>query len=129
MTDQYSNCCSDALPGDAAMQQNRRPELKELARKALVDAAAGRNAANAAIAAIAATDATAARDAITKRLQQLARTLGIPRAVVDALPPDELEATAAQAAMCEGYVDGNGDPLARALLVFYLKALAKRLNA
>ena len=126
MTDQYSNCCSDALPGDAAMQQNRRPELKELARKALVDAAASRNAANAAIAA---TDATAARDAITKRLQQLARTLGIPRAVVDALPPDELEATAAQAAMCEGYVDGNGDPLARALLVFYLKALAKRLNA
>lgn len=31
--------------------------------------------------------------------------------------------------MCEGYMDGHGDPLAQALLVFYLKALAQRLNA
>jgi hypothetical protein len=60
------------------------------------------------------------------RLLALAKTLGIPRAVVDTLPVEELEATAEQAALCEGYMDGNGDPLAHALLVFYLRGLAEK---
>jgi TubC N-terminal docking domain len=64
--------------------------------------------------------------AIRRRLLGIARTLGIPRAVVDALPVEELEATAQQAASCEGYRDGDGDPLAQSLLVFYLKCLADR---
>ena len=64
--------------------------------------------------------------AIRARLLALAVTLGIPRAVVDALPVEELKATAEQTALCEGYMDGNGDPLARALLVFYLRQLADR---
>lgn len=62
--------------------------------------------------------------AIRNRLLTLAGTLGIPRAVVDALPVEELEATAEQTALCEGHTDGNGDPLARTLLVFYLHSLA-----
>ena len=64
--------------------------------------------------------------AIRGRLLALAVTLGIPRRVVDHLPPEELEATAEQAALCEGYMDGNGDPLAHALLVFYLRQLADK---
>ena len=63
--------------------------------------------------------------AIRRRLLDVAASLGIPRAVVDALPPEELEATAQQAALCEGYMDGHGDPLAQSLLVFYLKELAR----
>ncbi|TAM57202.1 MAG: hypothetical protein EPN49_15795 [Rhodanobacter sp.] len=60
------------------------------------------------------------------RLRVLAASMGIPRAVVDDLPLEELEATAEQAALCEGHMDGNGDSLAHALLVFYLRALADR---
>ena len=67
--------------------------------------------------------------AIRARLLALAVTLGIPRAVVDALPVEELEAAAEQAALCEGYMDGQGDPLAHALLVFYLRQLADRTTA
>lgn len=63
---------------------------------------------------------------ICVRLLDVARTLGIPRSIVDALPVEELEATAEQTALCESYLDGNGDPLAHALLVFYLRALADR---
>ena len=66
--------------------------------------------------------------AIRTRLLGLAVTLGIPRAVVDTLPVEDLEATAEQATLCEGYMDGNGDPLAHALLVFYLHALADRVT-
>lgn len=65
--------------------------------------------------------------AIRSRLLALAGTLGIPRTVVDALPVEELEATARQAASCEGHKDGHGDPLQHALLVFYLKELARRM--
>jgi hypothetical protein len=67
-----------------------------------------------------------ALQAIRARLLALAKTLGIPRAVVDTLPVEELEATAEQAALCEGYMDGSGDPLAHALLVFYLRGLAEK---
>jgi len=66
--------------------------------------------------------------AIRDRLLALAGRLGIPRAVVDALPVEELEATAQQAALCEGYMDGHGDPLGQSLLVFYLKALAREVG-
>jgi hypothetical protein len=64
--------------------------------------------------------------AIRSRLLGLAKTLGIPRAIVDVLPVEELEATAEQTALCEGYMDGHGDPLAHVLLVFYLRQLADR---
>lgn len=66
--------------------------------------------------------------AIRARLLALAGELGIPRAVVDELPVEELEATAEQVALCDGYLDGHGDPLPRALLVFYLRALADRVT-
>jgi hypothetical protein len=62
-------------------------------------------------------------------LVNLARAMGIPRAVVDALPVEELQATAEQTALCEGYMDGHGDPLAQALLVFYLRQLGNRASA
>jgi hypothetical protein len=64
--------------------------------------------------------------AIRARLHAIAARLGIPRAVVDAVPLEELEATAMQASLCEVCMDGNGDPLTHALLVFYLKALTER---
>ena len=67
--------------------------------------------------------------AIRTRLLALAVTLGIPRAVVDALPVEELQAGAEQTALCEGYMDGHGDPLAHALLVFYLRQLSDRASA
>jgi hypothetical protein len=67
--------------------------------------------------------------AIRARLLDIARTLGIPRDVVDALAAEELDATVEQTALCEGYMDGNGDPLAHALLVFYLRELARRVEA
>ena len=63
---------------------------------------------------------------IHTRLVALAVTLGIPRTVVDAIPVDELSATAEQAASWDGHLDGNGDSLAHSLLVFYLCGLADR---
>ena len=67
--------------------------------------------------------------AIRARLLVLAGTLGIPRRVVDALPLEELEATAEQTMLCEDHTDGNGCPLPHALLAFYLRDLAKRVDA
>jgi len=121
MTDE-TKWCTGAFPGDAPAHQ-QQTDLKALANRVLSKTARGADGAPGA------SGAPGAADRITERLLRLARTLGIPRAVVDALPPEELQATAEQAAMCEGYMDGNGDPLAQALLVFYLKALAQRLNA
>ncbi len=67
--------------------------------------------------------------AIRTRLLALAVRMGIPRCVVDELPVEELEATAQQAAWCEGHTAANGDPLPHALLVFYLRTLADRMDA
>ena len=64
--------------------------------------------------------------AIRARLLALAGELGIPRSVVDNLPVEELAATTEQAAMCDGFLDGHDDPLPHALLVFYLRELARR---
>ena len=64
-------------------------------------------------------------DVMRARLLALAGTMGIPARVVLALPIEELEATAEQFAMCDGYLDGNGDPLPHSLLMFYLRELAK----
>lgn len=61
-------------------------------------------------------------------LLALALTMGIPRAVIDGLPVEELEATAEQVAFCEGRLDRNGDPLPHALLTFYLRELAERVS-
>lgn len=67
--------------------------------------------------------------AIRARLRSIAASLGIPREVVDRLPPEELEAAAVQASACDGCADANGDDLARSLLVFYLRSLAERVAA
>jgi hypothetical protein len=67
-----------------------------------------------------------AMHAIRVQLQSIANNLGIPRAVVDQVPVEDLAATAEQAELCDGHTDGHGDPLAHALLLFYLKALAAR---
>jgi hypothetical protein len=58
----------------------------------------------------------------------VAATLGIPAGIVFSLPVEELDATAEQYAQCQGYLDGNGDPLPASLLVFYLRALADRVT-
>lgn len=62
------------------------------------------------------------------RLLVLATQFGIPRAIVDALPVSELQATAEQIALAGDHLDGNGDPLAHGLLVFYLRSLAERVT-
>lgn len=67
--------------------------------------------------------------AIRARLSAIAGSLGIPQTLVDQLPPEELQATAEQAALCEGYKDKNGDPLTQSLLVLYLRDLAERVCA
>lgn len=67
--------------------------------------------------------------ATRKRLVGIAAGLGIPRAMVDDLPLDELQATAAQAALAEVHKDRNGDPLAHSLLTFYLRCLADQVSA
>lgn len=64
--------------------------------------------------------------AIRARLRTLATRMGIPFTLVDELSIEELEATAEQAALCEGYTDGNGDPYVNSLLMFYLRELAGR---
>lgn len=66
---------------------------------------------------------------IRVRLLVLAKTLAIPRAVVDALTVEDLEATAEQVTLCDGHSDGHGDPLPHSLLVFYLRELAGRIEA
>jgi hypothetical protein len=70
----------------------------------------------------------AAADPLRAHLLALALTMGIPRAVIDGLPVEELEATAEQVAFCEGRLDRNGDPLPHALLTFYLRELAERVS-
>ena len=64
--------------------------------------------------------------AMHARLHLVADTLGIPRAIVDRLPLEELQATVEQMAMCEGRLDGRGDSLPHSLLLFYLRSLADR---
>jgi hypothetical protein len=63
---------------------------------------------------------------IRGRLHEVAKSLGIPRAVVDGLPAEDLAATAQQAQACEGHLDRDGNPLARSLLMFYLQTLAEQ---
>lgn len=63
---------------------------------------------------------------IQARLQKLSARMGIPAAVVEALSVEELDATAEQVGMCEGSMDGHGDPLAQSLLMFYLRCLAEK---
>lgn len=118
MTDE-TKWCTGACPGDAPAHQ-QYTDLKALANRVLAKASHGADGAPGA------SGAPGAVEHIAERLQQLARTLGIPRVVVDALPVEELEATAKQTTLCEGYADGKGDPLAHALLVFYLKCLADK---
>lgn len=67
--------------------------------------------------------------AVRKRLVLIAASLGIPRAVVDELPLDELQAAAEQVAIADTHKDGNDNPLAHSLLTFYLRCLADRVSA
>ena len=62
-------------------------------------------------------------------MKSLAKNMGIPIAVVDSMSADDLAVIGGQAALCEGHLDGNGDPLLHALLTFYLRALADRSTA
>lgn len=62
------------------------------------------------------------------RLLVLATQLGIPPAIVNGLSLTELQATAEQVALAGDHLDGNGDPLAHSLLVFYLRSLAERVK-
>lgn len=102
-------------------------DLKELAVRVLAGAGgavSGRGATGACGASGARGSSGAPHAAIVGRLMLLARSLGIPRAIVDSLSPEELEATAEQAALCEGYPDANGDSLPTTILTLYLKHLA-----
>lgn len=67
--------------------------------------------------------------AIRARLRTIGASMGIPHTVVDELPLEELQATAAQTALAADHLDGNGDPLAQSLLTFYLRCLADRVSA
>jgi len=60
------------------------------------------------------------------RLYILADRIGVPRVLVDALSAEELEATVEQVALVGDHLDGNGNPLAHSLLMFYLRCLAER---
>ena len=145
-TESKKDWCSGARTGDAPVHQREAIDLKVLALNALrklehtsheilersTPSTSSRN-----VDAVGAAGASGARGAsgasgvtaIQLRLLALADTVGIPRAVVDNLPVEELEATAEQVASAEGYKDGNGDPLPQSLLSFYLRCLADQAPA
>ena len=58
------------------------------------------------------------------RLLAIARTIGVPAAVVDCLPASELRACIDQLPLWEGQYDEQGESLQDRVLVFYLRALA-----
>ena len=120
-TEHDENRCTVALPGDATTQRSEKPSLRDLALRALRETSSPPSVA--AVAAVADVAAVAQKD--TKALlRTFAKRIGIPAAVVDNLPPEELDATAEQLALCKGHLDGDGNPLAHSLLTFYLRALA-----
>lgn len=102
--------------------------LKDLARRVLATAGVAEVAQVAGIAPVAAVAQTGL-PALRLHLLALAERMGIPRSVVDTLPSEDLLATDEQAAVAKGHLDGNGDPLAHSLLVFYLRQLAEKESA
>lgn len=62
--------------------------------------------------------------AMRDRLQDAARSIGVPGCIVDALPASELQACIDQLPLWEGRTDEQGDPLSAQVLLFYLRALA-----
>jgi len=128
MTD-TTKWCTGALPGDAPTHQEHENSLKALAANALRESGHAPTPADGAVTgwcvgADGASGADGAQFGIRAKLKSLAKRMGIPAAVVDALSPDDLAATAEQVALCEGHLDGSGNPLARSLLTFYLQTLA-----
>lgn len=62
--------------------------------------------------------------AMRDRLLRLARTVGVPAALVEALPASELRACIDQLPLWANQRDDRGDPLQIRVLMFYLRALA-----
>lgn len=60
------------------------------------------------------------------QLRIRANHMGIPRAIVDTLPVEELETTAEQIALAADYRGRNGGSMTQSLLLFYLRYLADR---
>ena len=136
-SDQPKSWCSGALSSGAPVHQSQQTSLKALADKALRDRVpapkrhgSGMSGAPdlGASGAVGARGASGADNAIRSRLLVIATQLGIPRAIVDSLPLIELQTTAEQVALASDHLDGNGNPLAHSLLVFYLRSLAKRVT-
>jgi hypothetical protein len=135
MTDS-TNWCAGALPGGAPAHQAPTNGLKALAIKALRElehapatrhietAGALDQRCNGASGALGAGGALGAQNDTRALLATFAKRIGVPTAVVDNLPTEELDATAEQLALCKGHLDRDGNPLARSLLTFYLHALA-----
>ncbi|MDE2255906.1 MAG: hypothetical protein KGL42_16785 [Betaproteobacteria bacterium] len=133
MTD-TTKWCTGALPGGAPTHQEHENSLKALAANALRESGHAPPPTSGAVddwctGASGAAGARGAQFGIKATLKSLAKHMGIPTAVVDSLSADDLTATAEQVALCEGRLDGNGNPLAHSLLVFYLQALAEGVNA
>lgn len=62
--------------------------------------------------------------AMRDRLLGIARTIGVPAAIVEHLPASELRACIDQLPLWEGQHNEQGEPLQARVLVFYLRALA-----
>lgn len=130
MTDK-TNWCTGALPGDAPTHQEHENSLKALAANALRESEHAPTPTDVAVTdwcagADGAPGADGAQFGIKATLRSLAKRMGIPAAVVDVLPADDLAATAEQIALCDGHLDADGNPLARSLLTFYLQTLAEQ---
>jgi len=119
--------CTGASSTGAPVHHEQKNALKALASKVLHDLSGA--PAKSALGASGASGASGAPNNARTRLLQLAATMGIRAAVVGAIPADELEAIAGQAVLCDGHLDGNGDPLAHSLLTFYLRTLAEQAGA
>jgi hypothetical protein len=62
--------------------------------------------------------------AMHDRLLGIARTIGVPAAIVERLPASDLRACLDQLPLWEGQHNEQGEPLQDRVLVFYLRALA-----
>lgn len=101
-----TSCTNVSFPSSDTSDTTPQVSLKTLANNVLREADGDRTA------------------QIRARLLRVAAGLGIPASIVFGLPTQELDATAEQYDLCQGYKNGNGDPLPESLLTFYLRGLA-----
>ena len=135
MTD-TTKWCTGALPGGAPAHQEHENSLKALAANALRESdrapsthqtempGAPVQRCTGAGGAAGASGAGGALSGVAAILRSFAKHIGVPATVVDSMSADDLAATEEQIALCKGHLDGDGNPLARTLLSFYLRALA-----